>query len=103
MADVRLTSLARADVDAIWSYVAQDSATAADRLVDRFFETSRLYATQPSAGVPGDRFKPGIRYFAVGSYVVFYQAQSNGILVLRVLHGSRDLAILFRDQGEEMD
>jgi toxin ParE1/3/4 len=34
----------------------------------------------------------GLRSFAFGRYVVFYVALIDGIDVVRVLHGSRDIA-----------
>jgi toxin ParE1/3/4 len=34
---------------------------------------------------------PGIHGFPVGRYVVFYRPSSNGIEIVRVLHGARDL------------
>lgn len=34
----------------------------------------------------------GLRSFPVGRYVIFYRALSNGIEIVRVLHGARDLS-----------
>jgi plasmid stabilization system protein ParE len=59
MAHVSLTSLARADLDAIWAYIAKDNLSAADRLIDQVLERCRVFATQPQAATPGDRFHPG--------------------------------------------
>jgi toxin ParE1/3/4 len=36
---------------------------------------------------------------AVGNYVVFYRPIENGIEVVRVLHGRRDIAALFSRRG----
>lgn len=70
--------------------------SAADQLVRRIHELCRLYATQPAAGAPGDRYQAGLRYSPVGSYVVFYRPDDDGLVVVRVLHGARNIAELFR-------
>ncbi|MGD9720250.1 MAG: type II toxin-antitoxin system RelE/ParE family toxin [Pirellulales bacterium] len=37
-----------------------------------------------------------MRRFSVASYVVYYRAVSEGIQILRVLHGSRDIPAAWR-------
>ena len=32
----------------------------------------------------------GLRFFPVGTYLIFYKIGENGIIVARVLHGARD-------------
>lgn len=96
MARVELSLPAKNDLDEIWDYVARDSPTAADRLIDDIYGHCRVYATQPEAGTPADRFQTGLRYFAYGNYVVFYRAEVSGMLVIRVVHGARNLDALFR-------
>lgn len=83
--------LAEADILAIWDYIAEDSPIEADRWVDKLDEKLRLWATQPTMGRSRDELAPGVRSFAVGRYVVFVQPLADGIDVLRVLHGSRDI------------
>jgi toxin ParE1/3/4 len=95
MPRVELTSLARADLEDIWAYIAKDSESAADRLIDQIHERCVVFASQPEAATPADRFQAGLRYFAVGNYVVFYRAEQDGILLIRVLHGARNLEELF--------
>jgi len=36
-----------------------------------------------------------LRSFPVGSYVIFYRPMENGVEIVRVLHGARDLPPLF--------
>jgi toxin ParE1/3/4 len=91
MAHVTLTAPARDDLDAIWTYIAKDNLSAADRLIDEIHGRCAVYATQPLAATPADRFQVGLRFFVVGSYVVFYRPEDEGILVIRVLHGARNL------------
>jgi len=50
-----------------------------------------MLAESPSAGRTREEFQPGLRSFPVGSFVVFYRPIEDGILVVRVLHGARDI------------
>ena len=38
----------------------------------------------------------GVRSFPVGKYVVFYLATEDGIKVIQVIHGARDIPVVFR-------
>ena len=37
-----------------------------------------------------------MRSFPVGRYIVFYMPLDDGVVVIRVLHGSRDIDAIFR-------
>lgn len=55
-----------------------------------------LLSTFPYAGRARDGdFGPGRRSLTVGEYVIVYRIQNDSALVLRVVHGRRDLAPLF--------
>ena len=91
MARVTRRPQAEADILEIWTYIAEDSFVEADRWIDRLDESLTLWATQPKMGRARDELSPGIRSLAFGRYVVFFEPQPDGIDVVRVLHGSRDL------------
>ena len=38
---------------------------------------------------------PELRYLAVGNYLILYRTVPNGIQIVRVIHGARDLPNLF--------
>lgn len=86
---------AEADILEIWAFIAEDSLVQADRWVDKLDEKLALWATQPMMGRGRDELSPGIRSQAFGRYVVFFQPLSQGIDVVRVLHGSRDMDAAF--------
>ena len=90
--------LAEADVLQIWDHIADDSLTAADHWVDRLDEEFRLLATQPMMGRARDELASGVRSFPFGRYVVFYVPLDDGIDVIRVLHGSRDIDAIFNPE-----
>lgn len=91
MARVTLRPQAEADLQENLEYIALDSLAAADKWVDELGERMKLWATQPQMGRARDELAPGIRSLAFGRYVVFYTPLSDGIDVVRVMHGSRDI------------
>ena len=42
-----------------------------------------------------DDLSPGLRSIPHGNYLIFYRLMNNGIEIVRVLHGSRDLPSQF--------
>ena len=86
---------AEADILEIWGYIAEDSVVAADRWVDKLDEKFALWATQPMMGRARDELSHRIRSLAFGRYVVFFEPLPDGIDVVRVLHGSRDIDASF--------
>jgi len=87
--------LAAADIFEIWDYIADDSMTAADRWIDQLDQQFELLATQPLMGRARDELAHRVRSFPVGRYVIFYESIDDGIDVVRVLHGARDIDAVF--------
>jgi toxin ParE1/3/4 len=83
--------LAYSDLAEIWSFIADDSADAADHFLAVLEQKFRLLATQPQMGRSRPELMPELRSFPVGRYVAFYLAMADGIDLLRVLHGARDI------------
>jgi toxin ParE1/3/4 len=90
MGRAQVTKRARTDIDAIWDYIAVDSPSAADRLVDRFTSLFERLARMPRLGERYPHAIPGIRFFTLGAYVVVYEELNVGIRVLCVSHSARD-------------
>ncbi len=88
---IRLTEQAEEDVVEIWSYIADDNPSAADRLVDRFSETYEKLAYNPGMGVKQEQYRTGLRCFPVGKYIIFYTVTDEDLVIYRVLHGARRL------------
>ena len=95
-ARARLSGPARTDLLEIWLYVADDSPTAADRLLDRIHRRCEALARMPRLGRLRPDLAPGVRSFAVGRYLILYrEARGGGIEVVRVRAGEMDLTRLF--------
>jgi toxin ParE1/3/4 len=90
---------ARLDLKSHWRYIARDNLTAADRLLKAAEETFKLIAETPDIGSQRSfRKLVGIRSRAVTgfrNYLVFYQTQGKSVVIVRVLHGMRDLPKIF--------
>jgi toxin ParE1/3/4 len=50
-------------------------------------------------GRPRDELGAGVRSVVVGRYVVFYRFTDTELVVLRIIHGSRDIPSEFGDPG----
>jgi toxin ParE1/3/4 len=54
-----------------------------------------MLAENPWRGKARHELGEGVRSFPVGRYILFYRATPEGIDVIRVLHGARDLNAIF--------
>lgn len=79
------------DLIAIWAYVAERDVDAADRLIDRIGDRLRMLSGSPMIGTPRPELAGDLRSFVVGRYVLFYRPVGEGVVLVRVLHGARDL------------
>jgi toxin ParE1/3/4 len=92
---------AKTDLVEIWDYVADDSEAHADAFVEKIDEKFRSLAARPYIGRKRDELGEDLRSFPVGRYVIFYRPLPNGVEIIRVLHGARDLDTIFHfDEGE---
>ena len=89
----RYTKRPKAETDLleIWLHIAQESPRAADRLLDRIEAQCRLLADNPRLGRPRPEIASEARAWIVGRYLVLYRAQDDGIEVVRVVHGAREI------------
>lgn len=88
---------AKADLVEIWDYIANDSETRADALIDSISRKFAILAEIQNIGRFRGELGANIRSFPVGRYLIYYQPVQDGIEVVRVLHGARDLENTFGD------
>ena len=87
---------ALADLDGIADHIGENNPDAAGRFVQKVKETCRLIAGRPLMGRARNDLLPELRGFPVGNYLIFYDVTSDGIQVVRIVHGSRDLPVVFK-------
>lgn len=89
---VRLTQSAQTDLLEAWTYIAEENMDAADGVLDAIEREANLLATQPMMGRARGELVCGIRSWPTSTpYILFYEADPQGILILRVLHHARDI------------
>jgi len=98
MARVTHTRQAREDLLSIWSYIAADSPAAADRVLDGIDRRCARLGENPKLGPARPDIASELRYFPVGSYLIFYREVSEGVEIVRVLHGARSLQAIFHTE-----
>jgi len=90
------------DVEVAAAHIAERNPRAADRFIDAVRAAEEALLRTPGMGTRRDYDNPalaGMRFHLVKGfrkYLVSYIPRSDGIEVVRVLHGARDLDVLFR-------
>jgi len=95
MSVVLRTSQAGLDLTEIALFIARNNPAAADRWLETIDEKCAMLAKMPHLGRLRPELAPELRSFPVGRYVIFYRPASDGIEVIRVLHGARDIPAVF--------
>ena len=91
MAHVFRSTRAQGDFDQIWDHISEGSVSAADRFLELIRTKCEMLAQHPLAGEARPELGANLRAFPVGNYIIFYRPDSDGIEVVRVLHGARDI------------
>lgn len=103
MATVRLHALARLDLIRLDNYMRRSDPDLADRFRRIFHRVASRYASQPHLGQPYDLAPaslPGLRFTPIGRFrkhLMIYRPRTDGIEVLRVVHGMQDPTGLLDD------
>ena len=85
------TPEARHDLRQITQYIARDNLLAAMTWLDKTHATCDLLATQPAIGQQVTTKQFGeVRRHVVGNYLIYYEPTSQGVEVVRIVHGARD-------------
>lgn len=83
------------DLEDISEYISRDNPDAAIALVAEVLEKCEVLANHPKMGGDRSYLRKGLRGFSIGNYVIFYESLPEGIHLVRVIHGARDLPSLF--------
>ena len=95
MSSYLLTPQAEDDLFAVWSYIAQDSIEAAERVEAQIYTACGFLSSTPQAGhVRQDLTARPVRFWTVPrfpSYVIVYDPDSHPLRIIRILHGAFDI------------
>lgn len=94
----RLSARSEADLEAIWNYIGIERGRPRDASAQLglIHQKLDLLATHPELGERRDDLRANLRSSIAGSYVVYYFPLSDGIEVVAIIHGARDVESLFR-------
>ncbi len=97
MAKLEVTFPAQYDALEIWHYIAAHNDRAADEVLNRLDACFQFICQSPRIGRQRPELGRGFRSYPVGNYVVIYRVapRSDRVLILRVVHGARDLRRVF--------
>jgi toxin ParE1/3/4 len=88
---------ASADLSEIWEFIAEGSVERADAFVDRIDAKFQALAAQPLMGRARPELAPSLRSIPIERHVIFYEPLPDGVAIVRVLHGARDIGAQFRE------
>ena len=87
MLRVNLSVGAEEDVDRVAAYTTRTWGwRQTNQYLSKLEDGFELLASNPLIGRPCDWIRPGLRRFEIGKHVVFYLAQADELLIVRVLH-----------------
>jgi toxin ParE1/3/4 len=71
----------------------------ATRFVSGFQSAFGRLLDYPLSAPGRDHLAPGLRALVHGSYAAYYQVMEQEVVILRVLHGARDIDAIAQDGG----
>jgi plasmid stabilization system protein ParE len=90
-----LTPLAKGDIFAIWSHIADESEQSADRVEKALYEACAFVAEAPMRGhTRSDLTGRALRFWTLTrypNYTVVYRPETSPLQVVAVLHGKRNV------------
>lgn len=95
MSAPRFSRASRRDLDEILDRIAIHNSRAAVAFVERLEKKCYELAENPDMGFLRDELAPDLRCWPVRKYLIFYRPIDDGIEIVRVVHGARDLDRLF--------
>jgi toxin ParE1/3/4 len=92
-----LSPRADADLQAIWDYIGiqNDSPQSALEFLNRLSRKFKILAEEPLLGELREDLRPNLRIFTAENYVILYYPLSDGVEIVGIIHGARDLDALF--------
>src|SRR5687768_18575311 len=100
MRRARFSSGAELDLTEICDYLADFSLQSAVNFERHIEEAVERLVSFPGIGPEREELAPRLRSFPVGDYLILYQPVEDGIHVIRIVHGSRDLPRLFKSRRQ---
>ena len=73
------------------THIAEDSPGNARRFIERLTQKFVALGRNPMIGRARPDLRPDLRSFPYGAYLILYRAIDEGVEIVRVVHGARNL------------
>lgn len=83
------------DLEEIVDYFTERNIAAGDRLLNEFSKKCRYLIQFPLIGRSYSQIRSYLRGIPMQNYIIFYRIIDNGIEIMRVIKGDRDLEAFF--------
>jgi len=90
-----LSAAAIQDLNELCDYIAQNQPQAAHRIFDNIRQRCKLLAQFPNMGKSYNRLSQDLKGALIEDYIIFYYPKQDGIDVVQIVGGCRDLEALF--------
>ncbi|AFY49592.1 plasmid stabilization system protein [Nostoc sp. PCC 7524] len=97
MAQYLINKLASHDLNEIADYFAVNNVSAGEKFFNDFIRKCKQLVTFPNSRKSYDYIYSGLKGVPLSSYIVFYCVLEDGIEILRVISGRRDLLTAFQE------
>lgn len=94
-----ITLPAKQDLREINNYLTRFSPIAVRRINDKIKQQFKRLAVFPNMGQSCNQLSEGLRRFPVEDYLIFYRPISNGVEIVRVVSGYRNIEVVFAEEG----
>lgn len=95
MSQFIISQSASSDLSAIVDYFVVKNIEAGERLIQAFNQKCQQLVTFPNVGREYNNLRPGLRGLPLNGHIILYQIIDDGIEIVRVVNGRRDLKALF--------
>lgn len=85
------------DLDKIFDYFASNNIDAGERFVITFEKKCEKLLQFPKMGKIYEDIEPSLRGIPVDNYIIFYRLIDNGVEIVRVVNGYRNLEYVFAE------
>ena len=93
-----ITVAASRDLEEISSYFLEKNVEAGELFVEGFHKKCQQLARFPYLGRSYSQFSQNLRGIPLMGYIIFYQVIEDGIEIVRVISGYRNLSDIFQEK-----
>ena len=85
------------DMEQILDYLANTNINAGEKFLEEFSKKCRYLTQFPLMGRSYREIRPYLRGLPMKNYIIFYRLTEQGIEIMRVVKGDRDLEAFFSE------